>query len=273
MRRLALVLCYDGTDFAGWQRQPTDRTVQAEVEEAMGRLLGGVAVTCVGASRTDAGVHARAQVAHLDLPADDAPTNLAWRLNAVMPSDLRVRGVADVDATFHARRSAQRKHYRYYFHVAPAACPFTDRYRWHVPARLDLDAMNDAGQVLVGRHDFAAFESTGSDRTDSVRDLWRCRVSGEPPDVVLDVEGSGFLRHMVRAIAGTLVRVGRRERPAAWVGEVLASRDRGTAGANAPASGLFLESVSYGDPHDGMLARAIQAAGELPPWRTHEERS
>lgn len=260
-RRLALVLAYDGTDFAGWQRQEDGRrTVQGELEAGLGRLLGKPA-SVHAASRTDAGVHAHAQVAHVDVPdpARWLGLELRRRLNGVLPADLRVRAVASMDPAFHARRSAIAKRYEYRLRLAPADDPLTARFRAHVGFRVDPDAMRVASGAFLGRRDFAALRSEGSSARTTVREVTRCEVRGVPPEVDVLVEGSGFLRHMVRALVGCLVEVGRGRRPAAWIEDVLGAADRGAAGPNVEAKGLHLVGVAYGLPHQAALDAALAA--------------
>ena len=206
--------------------------------------LEGGAVTVHGAGRTDAGVHAMGQVASVQLAcAHDAPT-LGRALNAQLPPDVRVLGVEEAPADFHARFSARFKHYRYQMERAPIADPFRRAWTWHVPDALDVDAMAEAAQLLVGTHDFAAFQSAGTSVTETVRTITRSAVtSGDV--LVYDVEGTGFLRHMVRAIVGTLVEVGRGRRRPASMASLLEKRTRADAGRTAPAQGLFLVRVDY----------------------------
>jgi len=253
--RVALVVAYDGTDFAGWQAQAEERTVQRELERAASVLAGG-AVVVEGAGRTDAGVHAEGQVAHVDVP-EAAAVPLGWRMNPLLPADLRVRGSVVVDETFHARKSAVWKRYRYRLRLAPVDDPLARRVRWHVAWRVDVDAVRAAAPTFVGERDFAALQSAGSSVATSVRAVTRCEVVGEPPEVDVVVEGSGFLRHMVRALVGCLLEVGRGRRPPEWIEDVLAGRRREEAGPNAPAHGLVLEAVGYPPPWDEALAAAV----------------
>jgi tRNA pseudouridine38-40 synthase len=220
-------------------------------------------VTAHGAGRTDAGVHAIAQVASARVNTSLDPATLLRALNARLPPEVRVTSVADSPDDFHARFSAKSKTYRYVMLEADAASPFAQRYVWRVPGRLNVDAMAEAARALVGRHDFTAFQSTGSAVTHAVRTVTAARVvqwpaDGPPPApgvasdqgpgarlVVFDVTADGFLRHMVRAVAGTLVEVGLGRRPAVAMRAVVDGRARATAGATAPAAGLWLVSVDY----------------------------
>ena len=259
MGNLKLTLAYDGTDYVGWQRQASGRSIQGVLEAALAELEGAP-VTVIGAGRTDAGVHAAAQVASARLAREREPAVAARALNAKLPADIRVLRADAVDPAFHARYSARSKTYRYCVSNGGIAAPFTLRYAWHVAAPLDLDAMRAAGVLLCGRHDFAAFQSAGSSVRTSVRHVSSVTVARQPgcslgpaaggarADLVtIDVEADGFLRHMVRAIAGTLVEIGLGRRPAADVAAILASRRRARAGPTAPARGLFLVRVRFAD--------------------------
>lgn len=247
MRTIKLTLQYDGTDYVGWQRQPSGTSIQGLLEDAV-RPIEGREVTVHGAGRTDAGVHALGQVASLRLTATMDPVTLARALNAVLPFDVRVAD-ADVMADgFHARFSATGKIYDYRIVQGPFASPFLRRYVWHVMPPLDVEAMREAAAALVGEHDFAAFQGSGIDVRTSVRTIRQVGLHGtgtsEAP-LVLRIEGNGFLRHMVRNVAGTLVEIGLGRRSRADLAAILASRDRARAGATAPPSGLILREVLY----------------------------
>ena len=251
MRTLKFTLQYDGTDYVGWQRQENGVSIQGLLEDALQRIEG-TPVTVHGAGRTDAGVHALGQVAHATLTASIAIDAVARALNAVLPHDVRVTAVEDAAPDFHARFSAAGKVYRYRILNGVPGSPFDRRYSWHVRPSLDFDAMVDARAVLPGTHDYAAFAAAGGPYGSTVRTITELRLTrGFAPWKVrgtlmtLDVEGDGFLRHMVRNIVGTLVDVGLRRWPPSRVAEILASRDRTLAGPTAPASGLFLVRVHY----------------------------
>jgi tRNA pseudouridine38-40 synthase len=254
LTRLALVVAYEGTDFAGWQQQDGLRTVQGELARALSLVAGG-AVTVEGSGRTDAGVHATAQVAHADVAR--IPPRPRQRLGAVLAKDVAVRGVVVVGADFHARRSAIAKTYRYRMDMALVASPFTRRTALHVGPRLDVEAMRLSARDFEGERDYASLQTSGSSVQTTTRRVLRCELEGEPPEVSLIVEGSGFLRQMVRAIAGSLLEVGRGRRGAGWVGEMLVAGDRAAAGPNAPAHGLVLEAVRYPAPWQEMLVASL----------------
>ena len=242
-----ITLAYDGTGFVGWQRQATGTSIQGLLEEAL-QKLDGEAVAVAGAGRTDAGVHALGQVASFVLTRAIEPAALVRALNASLPAAVRVLSAVARDPGFHARFGAKTKTYRYRICNARVMSPFERHYAWHVFGPLDVEAMDTAARCFEGRHDFAAFRTTGGTVRTSERTLTSSTVRREPPStVVYEVAGDGFLRHMVRALAGTLVEVGRGKRSIESVREALASRNRACAGATAPAEGLFLVSVEYGD--------------------------
>jgi tRNA pseudouridine38-40 synthase len=247
MRTLKLTLQYDGTDYVGWQRQSVGVSIQGLLEDALVRFEG-TPVTVHGAGRTDAGVHALGQVASVSLAAAIETPTLARALNAVLPPDVRVLGVDDMPAGFHARFSAVGKVYEYRIVNAPIVSPFIQRYAWHVIPPLDLEAMREAAAMLVGAHDFAAFQGAGSTITSTervVRSIEWEDGGGYDLPLVLRIHGDGFLRHMVRNIVGTLVEVGLGRWTPVRVAAIRASLDRTQAGPTAPPRGLFLVSVLY----------------------------
>lgn len=253
MPTLRFVIEYDGTDFAGWQAQaPGARTVQGALEAALLRVTG-CATRVAGAGRTDAGVHAEGQLASCRIETRLDAATLARALNAVLPPDLAVRSAEEAPAQFHARRAARGKLYRYRVWNGPVRSPLRERTHAFVRAPLDLGAMRRGAAPLVGRHDFASFETRGRESGragdagpagSTVRTLFRVEVGGTSgAEVFLDFEGDGFLRYMVRSLAGTLLEVGRGVRPEADLARVLAARDRREAGPTAPARGLVLVRV------------------------------
>lgn len=257
-RTLLVTLAYDGTGLVGWQRQPAGVSVQGLLEDALAPIEGAkVAVT--GAGRTDAGVHAIGQRASFAIRHPLPPSVLQRALNARLPAQVRVTAIEERPAGFNARFDALGKTYRYIIDAGAVADPFAARYAWHVPQPLDVPAMAAAVALLQGTHDFAAFQSTGTDVEGTVRTIGRasCELvaasDGAPPCLALpgarrlaiELSGDGFLRHMVRAVVGTLVEIGRGQRAAGDMARVLASRDRSTAGATAPAHGLCLVEVRY----------------------------
>ncbi len=255
MRTLKLTIAYDGTRLVGWQRQSAGESVQGLLEDALTRLEGGP-VTVHGAGRTDAGVHAIGQVASVQLTCSHDTATLARALNAQLTADVRVLSVEDTAPDFHARFSARSKTYRYLLCHALVADPFERAFAWHVPEPLDLEAMRRAAPALVGTHDFAAFQSAGSETHGTVRTVFRSELITldeatflRPrvfcPLLAYEICGDGFLRHMVRAIVGTLVEVGRGRRDPETIAALLHDGQRAEAGRTAPAQGLFLVRVDY----------------------------
>ena len=252
MRTLKLTLAYDGGDYVGWQRQLVGRSIQGELERAF-EEIEGQRIAVHGAGRTDAGVHALAQVASIRLAHDIEVDSLVRALNAKLPVDVRVLSVESVEDQFHARFSSRRKVYRYFIALGPMVSPFVRRYAWHVAEPLDTNAMKNAAVALLGQHDFAAFQAVGSDVETTVRTISGVtigtrqlpEVESTTPLISVDVIGEGFLRHMVRIMVGTLVSVGKGQRPASAMSDLISSGDRECAGIAAPAHGLFLVSVVY----------------------------
>ncbi len=244
MRNIKLTLRYDGTDFNGWQTQPGYRTVQETLERAIAALTGAPArVNASG--RTDAGVHALGQVVNFYTATAHPPEVLVRGINAHLPPDVVVRAAADVPQAFDANRDARRKLYRYVIHDGPVPDPFQRRYCCQSRHRLDAAAMRQAAEPLAGRHDFHSFETAWPNRMSSVRTVTHIAVNRFGDWVWLDVEADGFLYNMVRAIAGTLINVGRGYWPASQVAAILKAEDRAQAGPTAPAQGLFLVRVTY----------------------------
>jgi tRNA pseudouridine38-40 synthase len=251
-------LAYDGTDFVGWQRQASGRSVQALLEEALSRIEGAP-VAIVGAGRTDAGVHALGQVASATLSHRIGAAALRRALNATLPPDLRVLEVEPKAAAFNARYAARSKRYRYHIVCDEIIGPFDRRFAWHVSGPLDLAAMRGAARRLEGRHDFLAFQSTSGRAVRTVRTIMCSRLTASPvseggTEIIYDVTGDGFLRHMVRVMVGTLIEIGRGRLNADEIDEIIASRDRRQAGPTAPAHGLFLVEVAYGPDQEMVHA-------------------
>lgn len=259
MPSFRLTVAYDGTGLVGWQRQANGLSVQGLLESAA-TALDGRAVAVAGAGRTDAGVHALGQVASLSLVREMAAPALVRALNAHLPPAVRVIDAEAVAASFHARFDATSKTYRYHLWTGVVLPPLLRHVAWHVPAPdLRIADMDGAARLLEGRHDFAAFQSTGSEVTSTTRTLYSSRVHPvaiREADglmaglcagalIAYEVCGDGFLRHMVRSVVGTLVDVGRGREEPAWVLRLLAACNRSQAGPAAPAGGLCLVRVSY----------------------------
>jgi tRNA pseudouridine38-40 synthase len=245
MRTLKLTIAYDGTDYAGWQRQQNAVAVQQIVEDAFAHFTGGEPPTVSGAGRTDSGVHALGQVASVNVDFEHSASAVMRALNVRLPDAIRVIGAVDAAPGFHARFHATGKSYRYRIARAPVASPFERLYSWHVPWPLDLDAMRAAAGHLTGRHDFASFQASGTTITATTRSLQQLDLIEVGSELHVVAEGDGFLRQMVRIIAGTLVEVGSGQRDAASIPGLIAARNRDVAGRTAPAHGLTLVAVRY----------------------------
>lgn len=269
MRNVCLTLAYDGTSYAGWQVQPNGTSVQQIVEAAI-QDLTGESVRVMVAGRTDAGVHAIGQVANFPTNSTISCEGIRAALQVRLPQDIIVREAVDVPEDFHATRSAKKKRYRYVIHTGRAHYPFLRQYAFHWRGRLDAAAMHDAAQVLVGKHDFRSFESHFPNKASSVRTIFETSVTrhsgwptwdreidnehrtnngddAERPYLWFDIVADGFLYNMVRAIIGTLIRVGELKWTAADIRQILESQSRAHAGTTAPAHGLYLVEVDYGD--------------------------
>ena len=245
MRTIKLVVQYDGGDYVGWQRQGKGVSVQGLIEEAL-TTIDGAPVTLHGAGRTDAGVHAIGQVASARVASPIEDWQLIRALNAHLPDAIRVTELTTVPDAFHARFSATAKTYEYRIWNGRTVPPFVRRYAWHVIEPLNLPLMEQASQAIPGEHDFAAFRSARSMNHTTVRRITSAgwRRDGEHT-LVFEIGGQGFLRYMVRSLVGTLVEIGRGQRPVGDVARLLAAPDRTQAGRTAPALGLFLMRVEY----------------------------
>jgi tRNA pseudouridine38-40 synthase len=248
MRNLKLTIAYDGTDFAGWQVQPEAATVQGTLSSAIGRITGEK-VLPQGSGRTDAGVHALAQVATFQTGSVIPVGNFVIALNDILPASIRVLAVEEVTAEFHPRKSAQAKTYRYRIHREAVCPPFLARYVWHYPYPLDENAMRDAAPMVEGEYDFTSFAAVDPERgregISNVRRIFSSRWQRESSELIYEVRGNGFLHHMVRNLVGTFLLVGKGTLKLADVSRILETRDRSAAGATAPASGLYLVNVEY----------------------------
>jgi len=249
MRNLKLVLAYDGSEFSGWQVQPDAATVQGTLASAIGRLTGEK-VLPQGSGRTDAGVHALAQVASFTTESPIPPENLTKALNDILPPSIRVLEVAEAPSEFHARKSARSKTYLYRMLRSPICPPFLAPYVWHYPYPLDENAMRHAAALVVGEHDFTSFAAMDPERGEpedisNVRSIFCSAWEQNGEEFVYTVRGSGFLHHMVRNLVGTFVLVGKGTLSPDDITRILEARNRSAAGATAPANGLYLVSVEY----------------------------
>jgi tRNA pseudouridine38-40 synthase len=265
VRNLKLILSYDGADFAGWQVQPGRTTVQGALASAIGRL-SGENVLPQGSGRTDAGVHALAQVASFATASAIPAENWMRALNDILPTSIRVLEVTEAAPEFHARKSARAKTYRYRIHREAVCPPFLARYVWHYPYPLEESAMVAAAGVVVGEHDFTSFAAvdpervermaaeenvqtsevrTSNARTTNLRTIFSSAWTRENEELIYTIRGSGFLRHMVRNLVGTFLLVGKGTVSLEDFSRILKARERTAAGPTAPASGLYLVAVEY----------------------------
>lgn len=250
MRNLKLVLAYDGTEFCGWQIQPDAATVQGTLATAIGRITGEK-VLPQGSGRTDAGVHALAQVATFATGSVIPLRNLVNALNDVLPASIRVLEANEVPAEFHARKSATSKTYRYRIYRDSICPPLLARYVWHYPYPLDEGAMRSGGPLIVGEHDFTSFAAVDPERerdrvnASNVRTMFSSVWRRDGPELIYEIRGSGFLHHMVRNLVGTFILLGKAAINPKDLAIILEARKRSAAGATAPASGLYLVGVEY----------------------------
>ncbi|MFZ1050546.1 MAG: tRNA pseudouridine(38-40) synthase TruA [Candidatus Sulfotelmatobacter sp.] len=250
MRNLKLILSYDGSEFAGWQVQPDAVTVQGTLASAIGRITGEK-VLPQGSGRTDAGVHALAQVVTFVTEASVPTANFVKALNDILPASVRVLEVQEAAADFHARHSARGKIYRYRIYRAAICPPFLARYVWHYPYPLGEEAMGLAAALVEGEHDFTSFAAADPERgrdgapVSNLRHILSSSWERQGDEFVYTVRGSGFLHHMVRNLVGTFILVGKGTLQAEDVTRILEARNRSVAGATAPASGLYLVNVEY----------------------------
>jgi len=246
LRNLKLTLSYDGSDFSGWQVQPDASTIQGTLASAIGRLTGEN-VLPQGSGRTDAGVHALAQVATFSTASPIPVENFLKALNDILPPSIRILEVKEVSADFHARKSARAKTYRYRILRAAICPPFLARYVWHYPYPLEESAMVAAARVVVGERDFTSFAAVDPERmaASNVRTIFASSWTREGEELIYTVRGNGFLHHMVRNLVGTFLLVGKGTVSLEDLRRILDGRERTAAGATAPASGLYLVEVEY----------------------------
>jgi len=260
MRNLRLTIAYDGTGYSGWQFQPNGMSIQQALESAW-QTITGEQLRITASGRTDAGVHARGQVCSLRTASEIDCESLVRAINANVPRDIVVEQISEAPEGFHAIRDAVNKCYEYRIVAGRLRDVMDSRTAWHVGELLDISAMQDAARCLVGKHDFASFQATGSNRLSSVREIRRLAVSDVTRNsrqyITIGISADGFLYNMVRIIAGSLVQVGRGTRNSQWLEESLGALDRMTSGPTAPALGLCLVSVCYPE-------MCVCGAGECP---------
>jgi tRNA pseudouridine38-40 synthase len=245
MRNIKLLIEYDGTNYRGWQIQPKGPTIQGMIEEKLSRLMGE-RIRLVSSGRTDSGVHALGQVAHFKTQSRMDIHTIQRALNSLLPPDIVIQEIEEVDEGFHARKHSKSKVYEYRILNRNLRSAFHRGYAWYIPQKLNLTEMKKATQGLIGEHDFSSFRSVGTPTRTAVRRVIRAEWKrGRDGIVRFEIEANGFLKQMVRAIVGTLVEVGKGRIRASDFRKIMNSRDRKNAGPTAPAQGLFLKEVKY----------------------------
>jgi tRNA pseudouridine38-40 synthase len=245
MRTIKLLIEYDGTNYQGWQVQPECPTIQGILEEKLSRLTGE-RIHLIGSGRTDSGVHALGQVAHFKTQCRMDICTIQRALNSLLPHDIVIQKVEEVDEGFHARKHSKSKVYEYRILNRNLRSAFHRGYVWHIPQKLNLMEMKKATQGLIGEHDFSAFRTVGSPTRTAVRRVIRAEWQrGREGLIRFEIEANGFLKQMVRSIIGTLVEIGKGRMKASDFKKILNSKDRTEAGPTAPAHGLFLKEVKY----------------------------
>ncbi len=242
-----LLIAYDGSNYGGWQVQPNALSIQELIQTTLSKILR-IPTNVTGSGRTDAGVHAFGQVAHFSHQEPIDLKKLALSLNGLLPPDIRIRSISEVDSNFHARYSAKGKIYHYHIHLDPIHSPFSKMYRYHVPHPVNLELLAQAATLFVGTHDFTSFSNQahrGSAAHDPIRTISRIEIVPQDGGVRLEFEGNGFLYKMVRNIVGTLLEVSNGKIPLEKIPEIFAAKNRSQAGTTAPPHGLFLFEVKY----------------------------
>jgi len=244
MKRIRLIIQYEGTNYVGWQTQPNGPSVQARMEAELSKLCGE-SIALHASGRTDSGVHAYAQVAHFDTESRIPAEKWAYALNAGLPADIRVAYSGEAAADFHARFDVKRKHYRYCMLLGPHADPFLRRTALHVHGPLDMARMEAAASLVLGTHDFAAFKAAGVELQSTVRTLFSSKWEKDGRLLAYTVSADGFMYNMVRILVGTMLEIGMGRREVDSISRALLSGNRTEAGATAPAHGLTLARVEY----------------------------
>ena len=244
MRNIKLTIEYDGKDYNGWQKQPNKLNIQGEIEKAI-QTITGEEVELIGSGRTDAGVHAFAQVANFKINSDFPIEKMAIAINSQLKTSIRIQKAEEVEENFHSRYHCHKKTYGYIIDNSDQGTAIYRNYTYHVPQPLNIQAMQEAANYLVGEHDFSSFKSSGTSSKSSVRTIYEAKILKEQERVVIMLTGNGFLYNMVRIISGTLVEIGNGEKNPEEMKKILEAKDRNLAGKTLPAQGLFLMSVSY----------------------------
>lgn len=245
MRNIKLIMSYDGSRYQGWQRLPRQaQTIQGKLEDTLRRILDEE-ITVSGSGRTDAGAHALRQVVNFHCHSDMPCSEILSLLRRYLPEDMGIHSCQEASPRFHARLNARAKTYEYRIWNSPEPRVFRRRYEYQVPQPLDLQAMRQASEALLGTHEYRAFCTQSGAKKDTKRTISRIEWTQNGPELHMQITGTGFLYNMVRIIVGTLIEVGRHERTPDCIGAILASQDRGQAGYTVPAKGLFLVEVEY----------------------------
>jgi tRNA pseudouridine38-40 synthase len=245
MRTIKLLIEYEGTNYQGWQVQPEGSTIQGMLEEKLSRLTGE-RIHLIGSGRTDSGVHALGQVAHFKTQSRMDIRTIQRALNSLLPPDIVIQKVEEVDEGFHARKHSKSKVYEYRILNRNLRSAFHRGYVWHIPQKMNLTEMKKATKGLTGEHDFSAFRTVGTPTRTTVRRVIRAEwKSGRDGIIRFEIEADGFLKQMVRSIVGTLVEIGKGRMKASELRKIMNSKDRKNAGPTAPAQGLFLKEVKY----------------------------
>lgn len=246
MRNFKIILQYEGTRYQGWQRQDsTGNTIQGKLEALLGKMTGAGFVQVNGSGRTDAGVHALGQVASFQIEIDIMPQEIMCYMNRYLPDDIKVIDICEMPERFHSRLNAKKKTYVYRIWNASIPCVFERRYVYEMEEKLDIQAMERAAALLIGKHDFKAFTSTKKSKKSTVRTIESITIERKGNEVVLTYKGDGFLYHMVRILTGTLIEVGLHERDVLSIQTLLEKGTREMSGTLVPAKGLCLVSVEY----------------------------
>ncbi len=243
-KNIKITVSYKGKNYCGWQKQKNSTSIQGELEYACREAFKDKEIEVTASGRTDAGVHALAQVANFKVETNIPVEKFPDILNNHLPKDIAVTNAEEVSEDFHSRYSAHRKTYRYYIYPSRIRSPFYQDSSYQVKYKLDIEKMKAEIKKFQGRHDFCAFMSTGSSVKTTVREIYRADLYEEGDRIVIELEGNGFLYNMVRIIVGTIVDIGR-GRIEESIDEIIKSKDRKRAGHTAPACGLFLKSVEY----------------------------
>ncbi len=245
MRNIKMVLEYDGSKYQGWQKLGnTENTIQEKIEKTI-KMIINEDITLIGSGRTDAGVHAKGQVANFKTNSEIELNDFLYYLNVYLPKDIRVKDMREASERFHARYNVKKKYYVYYVYNDTFQSPFYRKYSYHVPEKLNVENMNEASKLLIGTHDFRAFTSVKSKKKSTIKTIESIKINNSTPIISIEYTADGFLYNMVRILTGTLIEIGNGTRDVNSINALFDSKNRADAGFTAPAHGLFLEKVIY----------------------------